>query len=582
MTTRNRIFEERPQGEKMKKTLLVLAALALLAVPTAAGRSDVAAKKGPQTVNVQLVTVSDWHAQLQPINIGTPTAPVYIGGAAALKAYFDQARQANPNTLVFMAGDSWGASPPISSYFADEPAIVAMNMMGIDADTLGNHSFDRGIAHLQSQIDLAQFPFVAANLENLDDNLSGVTKRRFFELDGIRVAVIGIVNEEAPTLVAPGALGTIEITDSIDAANKAARQARNAGAQVVVVLTHKGIRGITSGTANGELIDFANGVDASLVDVIVGDHTNFTYSGLHQGGKILVVENLSKGAQFAKIQLTVDRDTGVTAKSATFHQPLVAAVTPDAAIVDYIAGLDTIVRPVLETEIGQSTVAIPRSDSCGRADSRLCESRVGNVVTDALRSAYGTDFALTNSGGLRADLTCPGAGAAGYCPPAGPVPPYPITRGSVLGVLPFGNFSVQLNLTGAELKQMLEHAVSSMPSANGRFAQVSGFCFAYDIAAAVGARVQSIVRQATDGSCSATLVDPAATYSLATNDFTASGGDGYPSFLGRFSSAGVLLDEDLATYVAARGTVSPAIQGRIVCTDSNGVASPNCPAVTAP
>ena len=202
-------------------------------------------------------------------------------GAPVLKGYIDQARAANPNTLVVMAGDSWGATPPHSAFFNDTPAVTAMNMMGVDADTFGNHNFDRGISHLQSQIDLAEFPFVAANLKGLEENLNGVTKRQFFTVDGVRVALIGIVNEEAPTLTAPGSLGTLQISDSVEEANKAARQARSAGAQVVVILTHKGLR--NSAPAEGELIDFADAVDPALIDVIVGDHTNISYNAVHQG-----------------------------------------------------------------------------------------------------------------------------------------------------------------------------------------------------------------------------------------------------------------------------------------------------------
>ncbi len=115
---------------------------------------------------------------------------------------------------------------------------------------------------------------------------------QIFKVAGIKVAVIGIVNEEAPTLVAPGSLGTMEVTDSVAAANTWAAEARKRGAEVVVVLTHKGIRGFDNGNAFGELVDFANAVDPSLVDVIEGDHTDFQYSADHNG--ILVVENKSK------------------------------------------------------------------------------------------------------------------------------------------------------------------------------------------------------------------------------------------------------------------------------------------------
>ena len=140
---------------------------------------------------------------------------------------------------------------------------------------------------------------------------------------------------------------------------------------------------------------------------------------------------------------------------------------------------------------------------------------------------YETDFAITNSGGLRADLTCPAAGGgAGFCPAAAQ-PPYLITRGKVLDVLPFGNVAATVTINGAELKAFLENGVSQMPAANGRFPQVSGLCFTYNVEAAAGSRVTSVVRQAADGSCSATVVDLTAgsSYSIAENDFMASGGD---------------------------------------------------------
>jgi 2',3'-cyclic-nucleotide 2'-phosphodiesterase (5'-nucleotidase family) len=534
--------------------------------------------KPKDVVDIQLFTISDWHGQLVPVS--------GVGGAAFLKVYLDQARAENPNTLAFMAGDSIGATPPISSFFEDEPAIKTMNLMGISADTFGNHNFDRGVAHLQQMVDLANFPFVAANLKHLKKNLKGVKSMHLFEMEKVRIAVIGIVNEEAPTLVTPGALGTIEITDSIKAANKAAKKARDKEkADVVVILTHKGIRGRDAdGKAFGELIDFANGVDPKLIDVIVGDHTDFSYTGVHQNS-ILAVENLSKGLQFSKIQLQVDKKKGtVLSKSVTQHSPVNAGMTPDPAIQAYINDLNAQLAPILGTTIGSSTRAIPRSDQCGRADGRLCESLVGNVVTDALRTAYGTDFAITNSGGLRADLTCPGAGVGGFCPPGITPPPFPITRGAVLGVLPFGNVSVTLSVSGAEVKAFLENGVSSMPAANGRFPQVSGLCFTYDIASPAGSRVTSVVRQAADGSCTGPAVDlsAGASYTLTTNDFVAHGGDGYPDVYSKSTTRNIM-DEDAAAYVTANSPLSPSIQGRINCADSNGPGVGNdCPAITSP
>ena len=548
----------------MKK--FTLATAALVAASVLAATAQAAAPSG--TTNIQLLTVSDWHAQITPLGSGASAT----GGAAALKTYFDQARSANPNTLTFMAGDSFGAAPPISSFFDEEPAIKTMNMMGVNADTFGNHSFDKGIDHLQRMIDLADFPFVAANVKDIENNLSGVEKRAMFTVDGVKVAVIGIVNEEAPTLVKPGNVGTLEFTDGVAAANKAARQARSAGAKVVIVLTHKGIRGVRDGAAFGELIDLAEGVDPTLVDVVVGDHTDFQYSGFHNG--VLAVENKSKGATFAKIQLAVDRATGVQSKSVAFQVPLVSGVTPDPGIQAYISQLTGELAPILGTVISESLISIPRSDSCGRADGRLCESKIGNVVTDAMRSTYGTDFAITNSGGLRAELTCPGAGSSAFCPALTP-PPFPITRGGVLGVLPFGNVAATTTLSGAEVRAFLENGVSSMPGANGRFPQVSGLCFTYNIDAAPGSRVTSLVRQAADGTCTGSAVDPAASYKVTINDFMATGGDGYPAVMFKATTRNIL-DADVADYVAAHAPLNPGIEGRINCIGST------CPPITAP
>jgi 2',3'-cyclic-nucleotide 2'-phosphodiesterase (5'-nucleotidase family) len=122
---------------------------------------------------------------------------------------------------------------------------------------------------------------------------------------------------------------------------------------------------------------------------------------------------------------------------------------------------------------------------------------------------------------------------------------------------------------------MLENGVSSMPGVNGRFPQVSGMCFTYNIAAPVGSRVTSAVRQASDGSCTGAVVDltAASTYTIATNDFMANAGDGYPFFAPRMVTREIM-DQVLADYITAAGTISPSIQGRIVCTTSGATVCP--------
>lgn len=154
-----------------------------------------------------------------------------------------------------------------------------------------------------------------------------------------------------------------------------------------------------------------------------------------------------------------------------------------------------------------------------------------------------------------------------FCP-AATQPPHLITRGQVLAVLPFGNVVVTLQVSGAELKAMLENGVSLMPAANGRFAQVSGLCFTYNIDGPVNNRVTSAVRQVADGSCTGAAVDltAATSYKIAENDFMASGGDGYPVFTPRIATQDIM-DQVLADYVTANTPLSPTIQGRIKCFD---------------
>jgi 2',3'-cyclic-nucleotide 2'-phosphodiesterase (5'-nucleotidase family) len=240
--------------------------------------------------------------------------------------------------------------------------------------------------------------------------------------------------------------------------------------------------------------------------------------------------------------------------------------------------LNAQLAPILSTVIGHSTVFVPRTDACGNTAGRTCESLEGNLTADAMRTTYGTDFAITNSGGLRADLTCPTTdNPDDFCPAYTP-PPFPITRGQVLTVLPFGNVVVTLTVNGAELKAMLENGVSQMSAVAGRFPQVSGLCFTYDIAAPAGSRVTAAVRQAADGTCTGPAVDLGAgsSYTIAENDFMATGGDGYPNFSSRAITRDVM-DQVVADYVTAQSPISPAIQGRVNCTTTGATA---CPVVT--
>jgi 2',3'-cyclic-nucleotide 2'-phosphodiesterase (5'-nucleotidase family)/predicted AlkP superfamily phosphohydrolase/phosphomutase len=549
-------------------------------------------KGGNRIHELQILDISDFHGQLVPLteaadNVSSTGAanPVFpIGGSAFLKQWFDTYRAEAPNEILTLtAGDAIGATPPISAFFGDKPTIEFMNLMGFDLDGLGNHNFDRGEQYFRNEIvPLAAFDYLSANIvDDAGNTPAEWSKSKVFTFaPGLRLGFVGFSNPDIPELTKPGSLGPFHVADPLVAVNDEARRLARLRNDVSAIVAF-GHLGATAGTLTdptGPLVDLADGV--RNVDVVIGDHTNFQVVSERPNG-VLAVENLSRGVRFLRVRIFVDtRDKDVVYATSDFHKPWNIGVTPDPTIQARINQLNADLRPILATQIGESNRAVPRSDSCGRVDGRLCESLVGNIVTDAIRLTFETDFAITNSGGLRADLTCPTTDSPDdFCPAFTP-PPYPITRGQVLGVLPFGNLVSTVDVSGAELKTYLENGVSAMPGANGRFPQVSGLCFTYDISAPVGSRVASVVRQAADGSCTGAPVDltAASMYHIAINDFMAAGGDGYPNVASRAHSREVM-DQTVADWITANSPLSPAIQGRIVCTTTG--ATP-CPVITAP
>jgi 2',3'-cyclic-nucleotide 2'-phosphodiesterase (5'-nucleotidase family) len=208
-----------------------------------------------------------------------------------------------------------------------------------------------------------------------------------------------------------------------------------------------------------------------------------------------------------------------------------------------------------DTAVLRNQVIGTQSIDIRRAPTRLFESAMGNMVADAMRLAYpGVDAALTNSGGLRADLlvTPPSAGEADG----------EITWGEVFSVLPFGNRTVILTLTGEQLNAALLNGFS--PSCNtaiqtGRFPQVSGLLLAFHCD---GLNPVIDVLNRADG----TPIGPADTVRIVINDFMFTGGDGYTALTG---GTDVLQPGDdlmnlVVEYIGANSPVAPVVEGRIV------------------
>ena len=545
---------DRPARRSTTGVLLVLMAVLALLVPAGA----TAHRQPKPPVDIQFLNVSDWHGNIDPLS--------GIGGSAAISSFWQYDRSLNPNTITLTAGDDFGATPPLSGFFNEEPAVLAERIMGIQVGTFGNHNFDRGTTHLQSMIKLAgartdathpgtPFRYVTSNLTNLYQNLKGVAPMEFFRVGGITVAVIGVTNPEAPGLVTPGNFGTIVPSDPVKAANKARILARLAGASVVVAITHMGVRGFdSSGNAFGELVDFATASHG--FDVIFGDHTDIQYSGTINGQ--LVHENRSFGVTYAKTSVTVDPNTRkVTAKSVTFVSPsltLLASqgLTPDPAIEAMVAPYRTQLSALLDGKIGTATDIFQRGGNLERRQ----ETPSGDLITDGMRWKYGTDIAVLTGGSIRQPLpACAYAPAdhtlhrSGYatapntnlqpCTGYAAGAPYDLVTGDVYAILPFGNTIVTRSITGAQIWSMLENGVSRFAAdgtnGQGRFVQASGLKYTFHYLNASGCTGDDTVKTSwvcvpsrvtavslADGT---PIPNDATAFSMATTNFTNAGGD---------------------------------------------------------
>ncbi|MBA3533215.1 MAG: 5'-nucleotidase C-terminal domain-containing protein [Ardenticatenales bacterium] len=553
--------------------LMILALLALVPVMASA-------KVAPQApVVIQFLDISDWHGQLDPLSVTIDGAPQNVGGASGISAYWQQDRAAIPNTLTLTGGDAFGATPPLSNYFNDVPAVKAQRMMGFNIDTFGNHNFDRGITHLQQMIDLAGAPtsaeapgtpfhYVSANLANVDANLDGVERYRIFDMAGVKVAVIGITNPEAPSLVFPGSFGTITITDPIAGAMAARTDAIAEGAQVIVAITHMGIVGENSqGEPVGPLVNFAKGVTG--FDIIFGDHTDEEYMATINGA--LVLENRSKGRTYAKVRLTYETTTStVISKTAEFITPVVT-IDPETKVqTPRDPAIDAMLQPyrdelanVYDQHIGVAAAIFPRGSNV----ERLGEVALGDLVADSMRLKYGTQLGFTNGGGIRSalpssykpaniNLRRPGEGYREG-------PPYDIVLGDIYAVLPFGNQVVTRRVTGGQLWQMLELGVSALPSSNGRFPQISGFRYTYDLTPPAGAsRIISVTLN--NGT---PILSDTTQYTLATNDFVNAGGDGYTMLNDGQGTTRDIMANVFADHVRNLGYIEPTVDCRIRSVD---------------
>jgi 2',3'-cyclic-nucleotide 2'-phosphodiesterase (5'-nucleotidase family) len=502
----------------------ILLLLLTLVLPSAAlaGPPNPNANDNAFYRTVTVVSTNDLHGALVG-SVQSFSHGDMVGGADWLAGYLNIVREEDIYGLLYLDAGDMMQGTLISNYFYGASTIDAFNHMGLAAMTIGNHEFDWGQEVLADRVQQADFPFLAANIFYTDATTrpDWATPYIIKQVKDINVGIIGVANPETPSITNPVNVANLVFTDPVQAVNDVLPDAEAEGATMIVVDAHIG--GFYPAFEEG-IKEFACGLDPDKVDLIVSGHTHSRIDDVICG--IPVIQAYSSGTAFARVDFTVDLRTGEAVSYNTNYEPTTTyqtyygnpatykrwdtgervEVVPDpevqAIMNDYAAQIEALKNEV----IGHTNAPLTR-DSCG-------ESVMGDWSADIMR-AYdpSIDFAFTNSGGLRTDL------------PAGD-----ITFGQVFEVMPFDNTLVIVSVPGDQLKNVLEDGVGAGTKYCGGtllhgIIQVSGLKFDWDASQPLYSRVSNI-RYYDD-----TPVDlsPAATYTIAVNDFMATGGDDSPT-----------------------------------------------------
>ncbi len=421
---------------------------------------------------VNILGLNDFHGQLEQTTGLLDGLTETLGGAGVLATLFDEERDALPKqTLLLSGGDNVGASPPNSALLEDMPSIDVLNAWNTDATAFGNHEFDYGPARILKQEAASDFPWLSSNIVNSTTGLppSYVKPSTIIKVNGVKVGVIGATVHNTPELVAAGNTAGLSFLDEATSIRKESERLRAQGINVQVVVIHEGsaaglnrIDGQTATPWTGPIIDIVGKLQDTTIDLVVAGHTHRVTNTMV--GHIPVTEGVNAGATYTVAQMMVDNGDVVWAGAQTRTAKNLGV--PQRADVKAIVDNANAATAVLRNQvIGTQSVDLRRDPS------RLKESNLGNLVADAMRAKYpGVDAAITNSGGLRADIL--------INPPTANEAAGEITWGEVFAVLPFGNRTVIETLTGAQLKAGLENGYKppcgDVAGGTGRTPQISG------------------------------------------------------------------------------------------------------------
>ncbi len=517
-----------------------------------------ACNTAPEPVRVSIISTNDFHGR---IDGGSDSDLGYRahGGFGWILGYFNAVRQDNPDGVILVDGGDLWQGTLLSNMTKGQAVIDLYNTAGYDAVALGNHEFDFGngggessdLRHvLKERLKEAHFPMLAANVITIEDRkpleLPNFKPYTIIERKGVKVGIIGLATPNTRQTTLTKNIKDLDFTEPAAAVMRYSAILRQKGAQAVVVLTHLGATWDKEKQEwSGELVDLIKEV-GSEIDLAVGAHTHTIISERING--VPMMSAGFYGRSFTRADLLIDsrkkgRDAllGVELEGATFFfrkstseapptyhgRPVKRDSSFDAKYAEYYKKVAAIVDEVY----GEVPVEISRE---GDYDTPM-----GRLVADALLAAAPkADLAMTNRGGVRTGLN------AGK-----------ITYGDIFKVIPFDNELMVVNLSGQQIITALEHGLNTYywPL------EIAGIIVIFDKSPGGDSRVKKIILR--DGS----LLAPASSYRVATNDFLFGGGDGYGAFTGGSGEhTNIPLREALARYLRSHSPIVAPEEARYI------------------
>ena len=505
--------------------------------------------------------------------IGGVAEPVDAGGAAYLATHVKTLESQSKNSILLSAGDNIGASPLASALFHDEPTIEFLGDIGLDASAVGNHEFDEGYAELK-RIQLggchptdgcqfrqpytgAKFPYLGANVFFSNGFPAVLPFTVKFE-GGIPIGIIGVTLHDLPSVVTPAAVQGLKFGDEVQAIDRTANLLDRLGIKTLIVTMHQGDGSLGGGP---DACNVTPGIAQTIattatpkVDAFFTGHSHQQYNcsvNDPAGNPRPVIQGLSFGRLLSVVDIKIDKKTRDVIRSATVAQNVIVTRTVDADPVVQKLVDDAV---ALSAPIGNTPVGSIAADLV-RAAPPSGEQPLGDVIADAqLAATISNDaqIAITNPGGIRADLVVAPSGAEG---------PGVVTYAEAFAVQPFSNIMQTITLTGAQLDAVLEQQwqqTSPTTPVVVKILQISeSLHYSQNLSQPIGDRVSNIT---VDG----VAVDLTGSYRVSVNNFLAAGGDGFTVFAQGTDLAGGPIDLDAFTaYLTAHPNLAPPPADRV-------------------